>query len=229
MACDSARRNAADMTEDDKKHAVALAALEYVPVGEVIGIGTGTTANHFIAALKGLRHRIDGAVASSEASAALLRAAGIRTFDLNSVSTLALYVDGADEATRARQLIKGGGGALTREKLTAEVSERFVCIVDDSKLVRRLGRFPLPIEVLPAARAHVAREMVKRNARPVLREGFRTDNGNPILDVHDLDLRAPADLERELNQIPGTLANGIFARRPADVLLVADDEGVDRL
>ena len=130
------------MTRDEKKRAVALAALEYIPAGEVIGIGTGTTANHFIAALEGVRHRIDGAVASSDASAALLEAAGIRTFDLNSVSTLAVYVDGADEATRARQLVKGGGGALTREKLSAEVSERFVCIVDDSKLVRRLGRFP---------------------------------------------------------------------------------------
>ena len=216
------------MTQDEKKRAVARAALDYVPAGEVIGVGTGTTANRFIAVLEEIRHRIDGAVASSDASAALLEAAGIRVLDLNSVATLAVYVDGADEATRARQLIKGGGGALAREKLTAEVSERFVCIVDESKLVRRLGRVPLPLEVLPAARAHVAREMVKRNARPVLRESFRTDNGNPILDVHDLDLSAPAALESELNQIPGTVANGIFARRPADVLLVADEKGVRR-
>ena len=217
------------MTREEKKRAVARAALDQVPAGEVIGVGTGSTANHFIAALEGIRHRIDGAVASSEASAARLEAAGIRVFDLNAVGTLAVYVDGADEATRARQLLKGGGGALAREKLTAAVSERFVCIVDDSKLVARLGRFPLAIEVLPVARAHVAREMVRRSARPVLREGFRTDNGNPILDVHDLDFSAPAALESELNQIPGTVANGIFARRPADLLLVASDQGVSRI
>ena len=217
------------MTRNDKKRAVAHAALDLVPAGEVIGIGTGSTANHFIDALREIRHRIDGAVASSEASATRLEAAGIRVFDLNAVSAIPVYVDGADEATRARQLVKGGGGALAREKLTAEVAERFVCVVDDSKLVRRLGRFPLPIEVLPAARAYVAREMARRGARPVLREGARTDNGNPILDVHDLDLSAPAALESELNQIPGTVANGIFARRPADLLLVADDEGVNRL
>ena len=217
------------MTQDEKKRAAARAALDFVPAGEVIGVGTGTTANHFIAALESIRHRIDGAVASSEASAALLEAAGIRVFDLNAVATLAVYVDGADEATRARQLVKGGGGALAREKVTAAVSECFVCIVDDSKLVARLGRFPLAVEVLPAARAYVAREMVKRNARPVLREGFRTDNGNPVLDVHDLDFGAPAALESELDRIPGTVANGVFARRPPDLLLVADEQGVSRI
>lgn len=216
------------MTQDEKKRAVARAALDHVPAGEVIGVGTGSTANHFIAALGDIRHRIDGAVASSDASTARLEAAGIRVFDLNAVASLAVYVDGADEATPTRQLMKGGGGALAREKLTAAVAERFVCIVDDSKLVRRLGRFPLPLEVLPAARAHVAREMVKRNARPVLREGFRTDNGNPVLDVHALDLSAPAALESELDHIPGIVANGIFARRPADLLLVADLRGVSR-
>ena len=139
-----------------------------------------------------------------------------------------MYVDGADEVTAGRLLIKGGGGALAREKITAQVAERFVCIVDDTKFVRRLGRFPLAVEVLPAARAHVAREMVKRGARPVLREGFRTDNGNPVIDVHDLDLSAPAALESELNQIPGAVANGIFARRPADLLLVVGDQGIRR-
>ena len=216
------------MTQDEKKRAAALAALDHVPAGEVVGVGTGTTANHFIAALEGIRHRIDGAVASSEASAALLEAARIRVYDLNAVGSLVVYVDGADEATPGRLLMKGGGGALAREKITAEVAERFVCIVDDTKLVRRLGRFPLAVEVLPSARAHVAREMVKRGARPVLREDFRTDNGNPVIDVHDLDLSAPAALESELNQIPGAVANGIFARRPADLLLVADEEGISR-
>ena len=216
------------MTQDEKKRAVARAALDCVPDGEVIGIGTGSTANHFIAALAEVRHRIDGAVASSEASAALLESAGIRVYDLNAVGSFPVYVDGADEATAGRVLIKGGGGALAREKVTAQVAERFVCIVDDTKLVRRLDRFPLAVEVLPAARAHVAREMVKRGARPVLREGFRTDNGNPVIDVHDLDLSAPAALESELNQIPGAVANGIFARRPADLLLVAGDRGIRR-
>ena len=216
------------MTQDEKKRAAALAALDHVPPGELVGVGTGTTANHFIAALEGIRHRVDGAVASSEASAARLEAAGIRVLDLNAVGSLAVYVDGADEATADRLLIKGGGGALAREKVTAQAAVHFVCIVDDTKLVRRLGRFPLPLEVLPAARSFVAREMVRRSARPVLREGFLTDNGNPILDVHDLDLSAPAALESELNQIPGAIANGIFARRPADLLLVADDEGVNR-
>ena len=216
------------MTQDEKKRAVALAALDHVPAGEVVGVGTGTTANHFIAALEGIRHRIDGAVASSEASAALLEAARIRIYDLNAVGSLAVYVDGADEATAGRLLIKGGGGALAREKITAQVAERFICIIDDTKLVRRLGRFPVAVEVLPVARAHVAREMVQRGARPVLRKDFRTDNGNPVIDVHDLDLSTPAALESELNQIPGTVANGIFARRPADLLLVADEEGVSR-
>ena len=217
------------MNQEEKKKAVARAALEHVPAGEVIGVGAGSTVNHFITALEGIRHRIEAAVASSEASAALLEATGIRVLDLNAVGTLAVYVDGADEATRGRLLIKGGGGALAREKVTAEVAERFVCIVDDSKLVARLGRFPLAVEVLPAARAHVSREMVKRGARPVLREGFRTDNGNPVIDVHDLDLSAPAALESQLNQIPGAVANGIFARRPADLLLVADTRGVRRI
>ena len=216
------------MTQDEKKRAAARAALDCVPAGEVIGIGTGSTTNHFIAALAEIRHRIDGAVASSEASAALLESTGVRVYDLNAVGSFPVYVDGADEATAGRVLIKGGGGALAREKLTAQVAERFVCIVDDTKLVRRLGRFPLAVEVLPAARAHVAREMVKRGARPVLREGFRTDNGNPVIDVHDLDLSAPAALESELNQIPGVVENGIFARRPADLLLVAGDRGIRR-
>ena len=217
------------MTQDEKKHAVARAALDHLPAGEAIGVGTGSTAGHFIRALRDVRHRIDGAVASSEGSAALLEAAGIRVLDPNAVDALAVYVDGADEADRHRRLIKGRGGALTREKLVAAVAERFVCIVDDSKLVARLGHSPLAVEVLPVARSYVAREMVKRKARPALREGFRTDNGNLVLDVYDLDLSSPATLESELNQIPGTVANGIFAQRPADLLLVADEHGVSRI
>ena len=216
----------ANKTRDDKKRAAALAALDHLPAGEVIGVGTGSTTDHFIAALHGIRHRIDGAVATSEASTARLEAAGIRVLDLNTVGALAVYVDGADEATRHRHLTKGGGGALTREKIVAGVAERFICIVDDSKLVARLGCRPLAIEVLPVARSHVAREMVRRKGRPVLRKGFRTEHGNLILDVHDLVVTAPVALESEFNQIPGTVTNGLFARRPADLLLVADEQGV---
>ena len=216
----------ANRTQDDKKRAVALAALEHLPAGEVIGVGTGSTTDHFIAALHGIRHRIDGAVTTSAASATRLEAAGIRVLDLNAVGGLAVYVDGADEATRHRQLMKGGGGALTREKVVAGVAERFICIVDDSKLVARLGRRPLAVEVLPFARAHVAQEMARHKGRPVLREGFRTEHGNVILDVHGLEVTAPVALESEFNHISGVVANGLFARRPADLLLVADERGV---
>lgn len=216
------------MNQDDKKRAVAEAAIEHVRDG-VIGVGTGSTANYFITALARLRGRLDGAVASSEATAHRLQEAGIPLLDLNAIDELALYVDGADEATTRLQLVKGGGGALTREKIVAAVARTFVCIVDDSKLVERLGAFPLPVEVVPMARGHVARRIAALGGHPVLRDGFVTDNGNVIIDVHDLRIDEPAHLEGELNQITGVVCNGLFARRPADVLLVGGEQGVRTL
>lgn len=216
------------MNQDEKKRLVAEAALDYVPDGCIVGVGTGSTANFFIDALGARRDRLRGAVASSEASAARLRALGIPLFDLNEVDELPVYVDGADETTRERALIKGGGGALTREKIVAAASKTFVCVVDDSKLVAQLGRFPLPVEVIPLARALVARQLTALGGRPVLREGFITDNGNEILDVHGLAISAPAELEAAINQLTGVVTNGLFARRPADVLLMATDRGVVR-
>jgi ribose 5-phosphate isomerase A len=218
-----------EMDQEQKKRAVAEAALEYVEPGTVIGIGTGSTANHFIDALARIKNRIDGAVASSEASARRLADHGIAVLDLNAVGDLPLYVDGADEATRHLQLIKGGGGALTREKIVAAVAERFVCVVDDSKLVARLGEFPLPIEVIAMARSHVARCLAAHRGRPELRGDFITDNGNLIIDVHGLEIDEPAALEQAIDGITGVVTNGLFARRPADVLLVADDDGLQRL
>jgi ribose 5-phosphate isomerase A len=217
------------MDSDSKKKAAALAALEYVEDGMLVGVGTGSTVNHFIAALRGRRHRIAGAVSSSEASTRLLREAGIEVVALNDAGDLALYVDGADEATRHLDLIKGGGGALTREKIVAAASRRFVCIVDDTKLVPVLGRFPLPVEVIPMARSLVARRLVGFGGQPVLRQGFRTDNGNEIVDVHNLQIRDPAALEADIGLLAGVVAVGLFARRGADVLLVAGDGGVDTL
>jgi ribose 5-phosphate isomerase A len=215
--------------QEEKKQRVAEAALEFVEFGTVIGVGTGSTANYFIDALAGVKQRLDGAVASSEATAARLKQHGIPVLELNAVAELAVYIDGADEATRHKHLVKGGGGALTREKIVAQVSRRFVCIVDDSKLVDRLGRFPLPIEVIPMARSLVGRELVKLGGQPELREGFTTDNGNQIIDVHNLDMTEPVDLEQRINQIPGIVANGLFAQRPADILLVGTAGGVDRI
>jgi ribose 5-phosphate isomerase A len=217
------------MNPDEKKRRAAEAAMEFVTDGMLIGVGTGSTVNHFIAALAAWRGRVAGAVSSSEASSLLLRQAGIDVADLNSVGGLELYVDGADEATRHLQLIKGGGGALTREKVVAAASQRFVCIVDDSKVVDVLGRFPLPIEVIPMARSLVARQLVKLGGQPVWREGLVTDNGNIILDVHNLEILDPPALESEINQLPGVVTVGLFARRPADVLLVAGDKGVQRI
>jgi len=217
------------MTRDDMKKMAAEAALEYVEAGAVIGIGTGSTANHFIDALAGLKHKIDGTVASSEASAARLRDHGIPVLDLNAVDELSLYVDGADESNRYLHLIKGGGGALTREKITAAASRRFVCIADDSKLVKMLGAFPLPVEVIPMARSYVAREIAKLGGQPLLRENFTTDNGNVILDIHNLQIMEPEKLETELNQIVGIVTNGLFARRPADILLLGSEQGVKTL
>jgi ribose 5-phosphate isomerase A len=208
------------MSQDLKKKRAAEAALAYVREGEVIGVGTGSTVNFFIDALGGLRDRIAGAVSSSEASTLRLRSQGIEVLDLNATGDLGIYVDGADEATRALALIKGGGGALTREKIVAACSRRFVCIVDEQKLVERLGRFPLPVEVIPMARACVARRLVALGGEPVLRDGYLTDNGNQILDVRGLVIDEPAALEAEINQITGVVASGLFARRPADVLLV---------
>jgi ribose 5-phosphate isomerase A len=215
------------MAADDQKRAAAEAALAYVPEGSVLGVGTGSTVNHFIAALARKRVPIAGAVSSSESSTRLLKAAGIDIVDLNSAGDLDVYIDGADEATRQLALIKGGGAALTREKIVAAASRRFVCIVDRSKLVDVLGRFPLPVEVIPMARSYVARQLVKLGGQPVLREGVTTDNGNAILDVHNLVITDPKGLETEINQIAGVVANGLFARRGADLLLVGTDAGVD--
>ena len=217
------------MSKEDLKKRVAVAALEYVEFGTVIGVGTGSTANHFIDALATIKNKIEGAVASSVASATRLKGHGIEVLDLNSAGELSLYVDGADEATRHLLLIKGGGGALTREKIVAAASRKFVCIADDSKLVDVLGAFPLPIEVIPMARSYVARLIVKLGGTPVLREGFTTDNGNVILDVHGLSILNPAELEGALNQIVGVVANGLFARRGADVLLLGRPEGVQTI
>ena len=216
------------MTQEELKRRAAEAALKYAQEG-IIGVGSGSTVNLFIDALAGIKGRIDGAVAASEASAGRLRKHGIRVFDLNSVDELPVYVDGADEVTEHLQMIKGGGGALTREKIIAAVARKFVCIVDASKLVPVLGKFPLPLEVIPMARSHVGREMLKRGAHPALRENYKTDNGNLIVDCHGLVLLDPPALEAELNNIAGVVANGIFARRPADVLLVAESAGVRSL
>ncbi|HKH19997.1 MAG TPA: ribose-5-phosphate isomerase RpiA [Gammaproteobacteria bacterium] len=217
------------MPADDIKRRVAEAALDYVEVEDVVGVGTGTTTNFFIDALARIKGKIDGAVASSEASAQRLKSHGIPALDLNHVGELPLYVDGADEATRHRHLIKGGGGALTREKIVAGASHKFVCIIDDSKLVGVLGNFPLPVEVIPIARSFVARKLVNMNGLPELREDFKTDNGNLILDVHSLDIMQPAKLESEINNIPGVVAVGIFALRPADVIIVGREDGMETL
>jgi ribose 5-phosphate isomerase A len=214
---------------DSKKKAAALAALDYVEDGMTVGVGTGSTINHFIAALKERRHRIAGAVSSSEASTRLLEEAGIDVRSLNDTGDLALYVDGADEATRHLSLVKGGGGALTREKIVAAASRRFVCIVDDSKLVDVLGKFPLPVEVIPMARSLVARKLAALGGQPVLRQGFKTDNGNEILDVHNLRITDPSALEEKIGLLVGVVEVGLFARRGADVLLVAGDGGVQTL
>ncbi len=217
------------MNQDEMKKAVAEAALEYVEAGTVIGIGTGTTANYFIDALAAIKHRINGTVASSVASARRLESHGIEVLDLNMVDEISVYIDGADETTRHLQLIKGGGGALTREKIVAAASRKFVCIADESKLVDILGTFPLPIEVIPMARSYVARELVKLGGEPVLREGFTTDNGNIILDIHGLQIMEPAKLEAQINNIAGVVTNGLFAIRPADVLLLGTAKGVTTL
>ena len=217
------------MGTEDKKQRAAREALKWLDDARLIGVGTGSTVNHFIDALRDLRGRLDGAVSSSVASTQRLKAMGIPVLDLNAAGALPVYVDGADEANSRLQLIKGGGGALTREKIVAAVSKRFICIVDDSKLVRVLGGFPLPVEVIPMARSHVARELVKLGGRPDWRRDFITDNGNHILDVHGLTILDPPALETEINQITGVVSVGIFARRPADVLLIGRADRVETI
>jgi ribose 5-phosphate isomerase A len=214
---------------DQSKRRVAQAALFYLSDALCVGVGTGTTVNFFIAELAAARGRIRSAVSSSNATTALLRAAGIDVIDLNDAGTIDVYVDGADETTRRRELIKGGGGALTREKIVAAAARRFVCIVDEGKLVAQLGKFPLPVEVIPMARTYVAGELRRLGGRPVERSGFVTDNGNVILDVHDLTIDEPAALERTINGIAGVVTVGLFAIRPADVLLIGTARGVDTL
>ena len=214
------------MTQDELKKQVAQAALRYVVEDAVVGVGSGSTVFAFIEYLSTIKNKIEGAVAASEASAERLKKHGIRVFDLNSVNELQVYVDGADEITEHLDMIKGGGGALTREKIVAAVAQTFVCICDASKLVPVLGKFPLPVEVIPMARSYVGREMLKRKAQPVLRENFRTDNGNLILDCHGLTILDPPALEAELNGIAGVVTNGLFARRGADVLLLGTPDGV---
>lgn len=215
------------MTQDEMKLAVAKAAIQYIPDDSIVGVGTGSTANFFIDELARIKGRIEGTVASSEASAARLKAHGIRVFDLNSVDKIPVYVDGADEVNHYLQMIKGGGGALTREKIVAAVADQFICIADKSKLVPVLGNFPLPVEVIPMARSHVARQLLRLGGQPMLREGFTTDNGNVILDVHGLKIAQAAEFEKELNQITGVVTNGLFAVRRADVLLLGTANGVE--
>lgn len=214
------------MTQDELKQAVALAAIDHVR-GGIIGVGTGSTANYFIDALAAIKGRIDGAVASSEATATRLKSHGIPVVDLNSAGELEIYVDGADEITEHFAMIKGGGGALTREKIVAACSKKFICIADASKLVDVLGQFPLPVEVIPMAQSYIAREIVKLGGQPRLREGFTTDNGNVILDVYSLSIVDPVALETTLNQLVGVVTNGLFARRGADVLLLGTPDGVE--
>ncbi|RLJ17688.1 ribose 5-phosphate isomerase A [bacterium endosymbiont of Escarpia laminata] len=213
------------MNADEMKKMAAEAALEYVD-GGIVGVGTGSTVNHFIDYLATIKHKIEGAVSSSEVSTERMKGHGIPVMDLNAAGELDIYVDGADEADHNLALIKGGGGALTREKIVAGASRKFVCIADGSKLVDILGKFPLPVEVIPMARSHVARQLVKLGGTPVWREDFITDNGNVILDVHHLEIMKPIEMENRINAIAGVVTNGLFAMRGADVLILGTEEGV---
>ncbi|GAA6136475.1 ribose-5-phosphate isomerase RpiA [Arenicella sp. 4NH20-0111] len=217
------------MTPEQAKQLVAEAAIEYIEWDWVIGVGTGSTANLFIDELAKIKGQIDGAVASSEASAERLRNHGIKVMELDQVGGLPIYVDGADESTKHLHLIKGGGAALTREKIVAAASDKFICIADDSKLVNVLGSFPLPIEVIPMAKSYVARQLVKLGGNPILRDNVTTDNGNLIIDVHDMSIENPVQLEAKINQIAGVVTNGLFAQRGADVLLLGGSEGVTKI
>src|ERR1700716_663664 len=214
------------MTQNELKQGVARAAIKYVEEDALVGVGTGSTADCFIDELAKMKNRIDGAVASSEKTAARLKSHGIRVVDLNSVNELPVYIDGADEITEHLAMIKGGGGALTREKIVAAVAKKFICIADESKLVPVLGKFPLPVEVIPMARSYVARQMVKLGGQPKLREGFATDNGNIVLDIWGLSILNPVELETAVNNITGVVTNGLFARRGADLLLLGTKTGV---
>ena len=214
------------MTQNQKKKAAAEAAVKYVQPQSIVGVGTGSTVNYFIDALADIKYDLIGAVSSSEASTKRLQAMGIEVFDLNSVDKLDVYVDGADEITKHKHMIKGGGAALTREKIVAAVAEKFICIIDDTKQVPVLGEFPLPVEVIPMARSYVAREIVKLGGDPVYRQGVITDNGNVILDVHNLKILNPVELEAQLNAIPGVVTNGLFAHRGANVVLEGTESGV---
>jgi ribose 5-phosphate isomerase A len=214
------------MDINEKKKLAAEAAIDYIQIGDVIGVGPGSTANYCIDALANLKGKIDGAVASSEASAERLKSYGIRVLELNATGQLPIYVDGADEATHQRSLIKGGGGAHTREKIVANASTKFVCIADDTKLVDILGKFPLPIEVISMARSSVSRELVKLGGVPELREGFTTDNGHIIIDVHNLEIMEPIKMELDISAMAGVVTVGIFAIRPADILLLGTDNGL---
>lgn len=217
------------MTQDDKKKAAAMAAIEFVEDDSIVGVGTGSTVNHFIDALATVKHKIEGAVSSSNDSTKRLQALGIEVFDLNSVGSFDIYVDGADEITPHKAMIKGGGAALTREKIVAAVAKKFICIIDDTKEVAVLGKFPLPVEVIPMARSYVAREIVKLGGDPVYREGVVTDNGNVILDVHNLSIVNPSELERQLNNLVGVVTNGLFSMRGADIVLVGSENGVQTI
>lgn len=214
------------MSRDELKKAVGWAALKYVQPGTVVGVGTGSTAAHFIDALATIKHDIEGAVSSSEASTEKLRGYGIPVFDLNTIDRLSVYVDGADEINPQMQMIKGGGAALTREKIVAAVADKFICIADDTKQVDVLGRFPLPVEVIPMARSYVARQLVKMGGLPEYRQNVLTDNGNIILDVHNLSIVNPRELEIMINALPGVVTVGLFAARGADVALIGTDNGV---
>jgi ribose 5-phosphate isomerase A len=213
------------MTQDEMKHKAAEAAMEYVVTDAIVGVGTGSTVNHFIDLLATIKNKIEGAVSSSEASTERMKAHGIEVFDLNNVNSIPVYIDGADESDHYLNLIKGGGGALTREKIIAGASNKFVCIADETKLVDVMGKFPLPVEVIPMARSYIARELVKLGGQPVWRENFITDNGNLILDVHNLEIMEPVKLENEINKMAGVVTCGLFANRPADVLILGTPEG----
>ncbi|MGB2742308.1 MAG: ribose-5-phosphate isomerase RpiA [Cognaticolwellia sp.] len=213
------------MTQDDMKKAAAIKALDYIKADTIVGVGTGSTVNHFIDALATMKNDIIGAVSSSEASTERLKSYGIEVFDLNNVDGIDVYVDGADEVSPHLHMIKGGGAALTREKIVAAVAKTFVCIADDTKQVPLLGRFPLPVEVIPMARSYVARELVKLGGDPVYRQGVITDNGNVIIDVHNLEILDPKALENNINSIVGVVTNGLFANRPADVLIIGSSSG----
>ncbi|WP_026958811.1 ribose-5-phosphate isomerase RpiA [Aliagarivorans taiwanensis] len=213
------------MTQDEMKKAAAWAALEFVEDDSIVGVGTGSTVNHFIDALGSIKDRIKGAVSSSEASTERLKELGIEVYDLNSVASFSIYVDGADEINARNHMIKGGGAALTREKIVAAVADKFVCIIDNTKEVDVLGKFPLPVEVIPMARSYVARELVKLGGDPVYREGVVTDNGNVILDVHNMQITDPVATEEQINAIVGVVTNGLFAARGADHVIIGTPEG----